>query len=171
MKVLIYMAMSLNGFIADENGEEEFLSHENWQLFCNLAQKYHNFIVGRKTFDAVSKWSNGYGFDGITGVKKIVISNDPNFKLGNDYICASSPQDALAKLQDMETALVVGGSTLNTSFIKAGLVDQFIINIEPAIVGRGVPIFAPAVFAHKLQLLSSSISPSGILTLEYKFSK
>ena len=37
MKVILYMAMSLNGYIARENGDEDFLSHENWNTFCELA--------------------------------------------------------------------------------------------------------------------------------------
>lgn len=60
MKTTLYMATSANGIIARENGDEDFLSHENWKKFCELANEFGNFIVGRKTYDAVKKWDEGY---------------------------------------------------------------------------------------------------------------
>ena len=117
MKVTLYMAMSLNGYIAEENGNEDFLSHANWKKFCNLAQEYGNFIVGRKTYEAVKKWNEGFGFDDLKGIQKVIISQNPDYELDEDYALATSPKDALAKLQDFESVLVTGGSTINTAFI------------------------------------------------------
>jgi dihydrofolate reductase len=114
MKTMLYMAISANGIIATETGDEEFLSHENWEKFCDLAKEYGNFVVGRKTYEAVKKWDGGYNFDDLVGVEKVIISQDKNFKLDDGYILANSPQDALAKLsqKELEKVLVVGGATI-----------------------------------------------------------
>ena len=166
MKVTLYMAVSLNGYIAKENASEDFLSHANWEKFCSLAQEYGNFIVGRKTYEAVKNWNEGFNFDDLKGIKKIIISQDENYKIDEGYTLATSPKDAVSKLQDFESVLVTGGSTINTAFIKENLLDEIILNIEPAIIGKGVPLFAQDDFLKKLEFTSSEES-NGIVSLHY----
>ena len=165
------MAISANGIIATETGDEEFLSHENWEKFCELAREFGNFIVGRNTYEAVKKWDGGYNFDNLIGVEKVVISQDKNFKLDDGYILASSPQDALAKLSRFENVLVTGGANINSAFAKVNLLDEIILNVEPVFVGKGIPLFAPQDFELNLKLISSEKSDKGIITFNYSVVK
>ena len=169
MKTTLYMAISANGIIATETGGEEFLSHENWEKFCELAKEFGNFVVGRKTYEAVKKWEDGYNFDDLVDIEKVIISEDKNFKLDKGYTLANSPQDALAKLSEkgFEKVLITGGANVNSAFVKANLLDEIILNVEPVVVGKGIPVFAPENFELKLKLISSEKSASGILTLGY----
>ena len=48
MKVILSMAMSVNGIIADEDGSEDFLSHDNWIAFTKLANKIGSYIFVKK---------------------------------------------------------------------------------------------------------------------------
>ena len=162
--------MSLNGYIAEENGSEDFLSYANWEKFCSLAQEYGNLVVGRKTYEAVKNWNEGFGFDDLKGIQKIIISQDQNYKLDEEYTLAASPKDALAKLQDFESVLVTGGSTINTAFIKENLLDKIILNVEPTLTGKGIPLFTQDSFSTKLHFVSSKES-NGILTLHYRVVK
>jgi dihydrofolate reductase len=166
------MAISANGFVARENGDEDFLSHENWDKFCELANKYRNFIVGRKTYEAVKNWKDGYNFDDLK-VEKIVISQNPSYALNDSYILATSPQDAITKLAEkgFEETLLTGGSALNTAFAKAGLIDEIILNIEPIVIGNGIPIFSSDEFDLSTELVTTSKSDTGIVTLYYKVKK
>lgn len=167
------MAISANGIIATETGGEDFLSHENWEKFCELAREFGNFIVGRKTYEAVKKWDDGYNFDDLVGVEKVIISKDKNFKLGKSYTLANSPEDALAKLSQkgFKKILVTGGANINSAFAKANLLDEVVLNFEPVVVGKGISVFAPEDFELKLKLVSSEKSASGILTLAYNVLK
>ncbi len=173
MKTTLYMAISANGIIATETGGEEFLSHENWEKFCELAKEFGNFVVGRKTYEAVKKWDDGYNFDDLVDIEKVIISEDKNFKLDKGYTLANSPQDALAKLSEkgFEKVLITGGANVNSAFVKANLLDEIILNVEPVVVGKGIPVFAPENFELKLKLISSEKSASGILTLGYNVLK
>jgi hypothetical protein len=56
MKIILTMAASANGIIATKTGSEDFLSHDNWIQFANLAKKVGCFMWGRKTYKAVMKW-------------------------------------------------------------------------------------------------------------------
>jgi dihydrofolate reductase len=173
MKTTLYIAMSANGIIATEEGNEEFLSYENWEKFCELARGSGNFVVGRKTYEAVKKWNEGYNFDDLVGVEKVVVSRDQNFKLDEGYILANSPQDALAKLSQkgFEKVLVTGGANLNLVFAKEGLLDEIILNVEPVFIGKGIPLFALQDFELKVEFASVSKSKSGIVTLHYSILK
>lgn len=163
------MAISASGIIATESGNEDFLSHQNWEMFCELAGEYGNFIVGRKTYEAVQKWDDGYNFDDLVDIEKIIISQNKDFDLAEGYTLASSPQEALAKLSEkgFEKALVTGGAKINSEFAKANLLDEVMLNVEPVLVGKGIPLFAPQDFEIKMKLTSVKQSESGIVTLKY----
>lgn len=76
MKVILFVAMTANGIIARENGEEDFLSDRNWKKFCKLAKSAGCFVVGRGTYEVVKSLYKDY-------------------KAG--YIISKSPEDAIKK--------------------------------------------------------------------------
>ena len=51
MKVILFMAISLNGIIARENNEEDFLSNKNWQMLVKLTNRTGCVIWGHKTHE------------------------------------------------------------------------------------------------------------------------
>ena len=173
MKVLLFMAMSANGYIARKNGEEDFLSHKNWDTFSRLAEKYHNIIVGRKTYEIVKNWNEDYGFDDFDKATKIVLSKS-NYALPEGYNIARSPLEALDKVKKagFDTALVIGGSTINSTFAKEKLLDEIILNVEPIVIGAGIPLFASGEFEMKLKLVNEKVlEDSGIIQLHYLVEK
>ncbi|HLM83723.1 MAG TPA: dihydrofolate reductase family protein [Candidatus Bathyarchaeia archaeon] len=170
MKVILFMAMSVNGYIARENGDEDFLSNKNWETFCSLAKKYGCFVIGRKTYEAVQKWDEGYNFDSIEAVDKVIITKNKDFQVGNKYIIANSPADAVGKLKGKgyDKILLTGGATINSAFMKERLIDEVILNVEPFLLGNGIPVFSNEDFENKLKLQSSEKLDDGIIQLRYK---
>ncbi len=168
MKVVLYMAMTVNGMIARENYQEDFLSHENWKVLLKLAKKCGGIIVGRKTYQTVQQWKE-YNFDDVKATK-IIVSHNSKLKLPQSYLLASSPLKALQKSFQLgfRKVLLVGGSTLNSAFLKRGLINEIIVNIEPYILGRGIPIFAGSGFERRLKLIKVIKLKRGIIQLNYK---
>lgn len=169
MKVILYMAISLNGIIARKNNEEDFLSHDNWFTLVKLGHKIGCMIWGRKTHDIVRTWEAEY-WNEIKDVKKVIVSSKPDVKLEEGCIAATSPQDAIDKLkkQGFKSAILTGGSTLNSSFAKEGLIDEVIVNVEPVIIGKGVTLFNPDDFDLNLELVEIKKLGHGIVQLRYK---
>lgn len=168
MRTVLFMAMSLNGYIARENGSEDFLSHENWESFSTQVHEWGNCIIGRKTYEAVKAWEEDYGFDDFTDATKVILSTRA-YTPPEGYHVARSPSQALDILRDkgFETALVTGGATVNTAFAQEQLLDEVIINIEPAIVGSGIPLFAESDVITKLNLTRKRELKDGIVQLSY----
>ena len=61
---------------------------------------------------------------------------------------ASSPVDAVAQARQVgvKELHVTGGSSVNSAFARAGLLDRVIINVESIMVGQGIPLIKPAGF-------------------------
>ena len=173
MKVTLFMAMSLNGIIARKNGDEDFLSHDNWNSFSDLVKHFQNFIIGRKTFEAVKKWTDGYNFDDFKDATKVVISSNQNYKTDKSYKLASNPKEALKILKEsgFNNILITGGSGLNSSFAKENLIDEVILNVEPVIIGEGIPLFFSNEFDLNLKLVDVKKLPNDIVQLHYKIIK
>lgn len=172
MKTILFMAMSMNGIVAREDNSEDFISDENWDIFVKLARTHGNVVWGRKTYEVVRKWENTY-LDSLEGVRKVIVSREGNRGFGNDCIHAVSPGDAIQKLESegCKTVFVSGGSTLNAAFAKGGLLDEIIVNVNPVVIGKGIPIFGSEEFDLELEMVESKLVSTQILQVRYRVMK
>ena len=67
-----------------------------------------------------------------------------------------------------KSVLLTSGATLNSSFAKLGLIDEVILNVEPVIEGKGIPLFKPEDFELKLELVEMKKSKGKTIQLHYK---
>ena len=168
MKVILYMAMSVNGLIARENGDEDFLSETNYQTFIELSHQSGCMIWGRKTHEAVRNYERD-AFKPIGDMKKIVVSRNRNFQVEKGFEIAESPRQALDKLEQkgFKEVILTGGSGLNSSFAKEGLIDEVILNIQSVIIGKGISLFSPENFDLNLKLKEIKKISNEIIQLHY----
>lgn len=172
MKVILYMAISANGIIAGEDGNEDFLSNINWEEFVSLLKDVGCYIWGRKTYEAARSWDKKYMQD-LAGYKGFILTSDINYQCDENFTVASSPQELIKKatLSNFEKIILSGGSTNNSSFAKENLIDEVIFNVNQVIVGKGIPIFNPQDFELKLEFLELKKINEGIIQLRYKVIK
>lgn len=164
------MAMSLNGFIARPDGDEDFISNVHWADYVRFCHEYGNVIMGRKTYEAIKNWEEDIGFDDIAGVTKIILSNDVNMEVPPEFVVLPSPHEAMHFLAEsgFDHAFVCGGSQVNTAFLKEHLINEIVLNIESILVGEGKRVFAEDDFLEKLTFVSKQERENGIVTLIYK---
>lgn len=169
MKVILFMAISLNGIVARENNEEDFLSNDNWGTFVELAYKTGCIIWGRKTCEVVQSWDKKYS-ESLSDVKKVVVTTDKDILLDEGYIKADSPRSAIDILtkRGFSEVILSGGSKLNSSFAKMNLINEIILNIDPVIIGKGIPLFDSEEFDLKLSLLKSKRIARDTVQLRYR---
>lgn len=166
MQVKLFMAQTLNAKIAREDGMEDFLSSRNWQEFKKIAENKGIFLVGRKTYEAVKEWEDK-GFSDVEA-ERLVISRQNSLELEEGFTHVGSPEEAidLAK-EEANELLVTGGASVNSSFMKKGLIDEIILNIEPYVLGEGLNLFSEADFESDLQLEEVKKFDEDIVQLRY----
>jgi dihydrofolate reductase len=137
----LYNVISQDGFIADNNGSEDFIPDETWQYFLNLCREYGALIIGRNTYEAIQQYDKNLldSFEALP-INKIIVTSDLTFsanqKLG--YVIANSPEEAIAVSSD---ALVSSGPTLNNYLLAMHLVEKIILKVIPVNIGEGIKPF------------------------------
>jgi dihydrofolate reductase len=172
-KVVLYMVISPNGMIAREDGQEDWLPHVGWLEFLAEAKKFNNIVIGRETYELVTKYYDDENFDDVDVELKIIVSRNHNFKAPAGYVLAGGPQEAvkIVEQRGMKELYLSGGGKLNSAFIKAGLVDEIHLTITPYIIGRGRSFVGNEDFDLPLKLVSCRELSSGRLAVQYKVVK
>jgi dihydrofolate reductase len=167
MKVILYMAMTVNGMIATTRDNTPW-SKVEWKSFNRFIKKRKNIIIGRRTYELMKKSGDLSGLDKIYVI--VVSSRD---KKSSECIFVTTPRMALevAKKIGFKEVVIAGGSKLNASFVKEGLIDDIYLDVEQMIFGKGVNLFGGEDFHVKLRLVGTRKLSPGIIQLHYKVLK
>lgn len=168
MKVILYMAITVNGYIATCDDDTSWISLEEWNIYSELSQKIGNIIVGHRTYDIFTKQPE---FQELAKAKFVVVSNQNVKTISKLHSVAKSPKEALDIFKDEEEVIVAGGGNLNSSFMKEGLVDEIYLDVEPLVLGKGIQVFKPEDFEYELELLELKQITKNLIQLHYKVKK
>ncbi|MNV28336.1 Dihydrofolate reductase [compost metagenome] len=165
MKTILWATLSANGNYA-QSGPENPPKKEALNDFATHAKAAGNFIVGRRTFEAM----RGNGGPGPFGEVDIVVISRNAADIPGAKV-ARSPQEALDYLQQKghQTALISGGADIHNSFLGQGLADEVIFNVAPVLEGRGLNLLIDKdnyQYMH-VQLLECKPLGGGVVQLRY----
>lgn len=171
MKVILYMAITANGFIAKENDDTSFVSKIEWDSFRNMIKTAGNMIIGSRTYEIMR---DGEEFKNLENIRVLVVSENANFKtIANNHSIAKTPKNALAILEkeEFDNTLVAGGGTLNASFMAENLIDEIYLDVEPVVFGKGIRLFRENDFEARLKLLETNKLSDDEIQLHYRVLK
>ncbi len=170
MKIIQSNAISINGMLAREDGDEDWLPSEGWDEFVVDVRKFGNFIMGRKTYELVMKLYPDHNFDNVEARLKIIVTTQDDFNCPDDYIVTNSPEEAIKLLEgaNIETGLLIGGGKLNSSFYKRGLVNEAWTTVNPIILGKGRSFIGESDFEVKLRLIDTIKLTKDRVQLKYE---
>ena len=189
MRVSVFIATSLDGFIARPDGSLDWLpgaepdaaektesSAENdaqtedlgWGAFWNSVD---GLVLGRKTFEKVLDLSSGVW--PYEGKRVIVLSRTltavPEALAGKAEIYAGDPRALVHKLaSEGHARLYVDGGQTIQSFLRRGLITDMTITAVPTLIGQGIPLFGPLPGDIPLQLVETKSYPSGFVQSTYE---
>ena len=187
MKASVYIATSLDGFIARENGDLDWLegsgeevAEEKEEVSQDSAQGedygYKAFmdsvdalVMGRNTFEKVlslGPW--GYG-DKLVFVLSSRPLEIPKHLSQTVEAMSGSPEEVTARLSErgMTHLYIDGGETVQR-FLRSGLIQRLIITKMPILIGTGIPLFGPLGRDIKLRHVRTQSYPSGFVQSEYE---
>ena len=163
-KVILYIATTLDHFIAGPNHELDWLfSPEEFNTEEFIAT-VDTVLLGRKTYEVMLSFGQTH-YEGMQNfVFSKTLSAQPFVEIVDKPII-----DFVSQLKKTEgkTIWLVGGSEINTALMTAGLIDELILTVHPIYLGKGIPLFKPFEQNIKLTLLSSEPNPNGAVTLHY----
>lgn len=168
-KVSIYIASSIDGYIARKDGNLD------WLHYGHTGDEDYGFKEFTSTIDAVVMGRNTYevvaGFDAWAYKDKrvIVLSNTlPKVRKEAELFSGPLPE-LLAKLhaENIKHIWIDGGITVS-KFLEAGLVDDITVSIIAMVLGSGIPLFSTMNREYKSRLISTQSYPSGLVQLKYE---
>jgi len=180
--------MSIDGCIAGPNGEMDWmvgLSDDKIIKYENeLMESFDTILLGRKMTDLfISYWSDvisksddpWYEFaKKMIETPKVVFTKTLNkSKWINTDLATGDLTDEIIKLKsrDGRDMVVYGGASFDSSLIKSGLIDEFLLFINPVAIGNGMSIFRDLNEIQKFNMVKSIAFDCGIVLLHYEARK
>lgn len=154
-KVVLFIAMSLDGYIATKEDSLEWLFQtegEGDNGYSEFYETVDTIILGRRTYD----WILDMEGDNFPYKERqcFVFSGSRQGEDKNVRFFHGDITDFITKLKQEEgkDIWVVGGGELLQHFISNRLVDEWIITIAPTVLGDGIPLFKKNDFETRLRL-------------------
>jgi dihydrofolate reductase len=166
-RVRYAVAMSLDGFIADPNGEADWIIMDPEIDFKAIYSQFDTMVMGRRTFEVV-KAAGGGG--STPGMQVFVFSRTLRQEDHPGVTIVDDPQGLMAELcsKPGKDVWLFGGGSLFRSFAELGLVDTVEVAVMPVLLGEGVPLLPPPAKRVALKLTGHKLyAQTGIISLEY----
>lgn len=176
--------ISLDGVIQHENDEN--FAYGNWttpyrnpaglEAVVEAQGSVFDLLLGRRTYDSWSgfwpKAGNNPMANGLNAATKYVVTHRPESlewgpigDLGGEVI------DGIHKIKATNgpDLIVWGSSTLTSTLLGEGLVDEVVLMVYPVLLGRGKRFFSDTVDPRELAFVSTKVTPTGVLINTYRY--
>jgi dihydrofolate reductase len=168
-KIIVYIAMSLDGYIAKEDGSVDWLENTGNGMEAGYLEFYNiidTIVMGRKTYDQILT----FGEWGYKGKNTYVLTTDVNKETENLSIEFRNDEieDIALELKEKSESNIwlLGGAEIINAFLEKDLIDEYRITLIPAIIGSGVRLFTADT--EKCLDLDKVTEYGGIVELKYK---
>jgi len=169
-KVIIYIACSVDGYIAGPNDDLGFLSIVEQEGedygYAAFIENIDTMIVGRKTYDKVQAMGLQYP---PAGKKLYVITRSPRPDTGAVTFYTGGPEALVRQLKQEPGRHIYcdGGAEIVNQLLKHNLVDELIISVIPILLGNGTQLFSNGRPEQALTLVSTKQFDKGLVQLHY----
>lgn len=182
-KVKLSMQMTINGFVAGPNGENDWMTWNPDDEFLEFLNSHFDssdtLLLGRKLADGfIEHWENTalnnpeHPFaKKIVEIPKVVFTKTLEESTWNNTSLAKgnlAEEIANLKQQSGKDIAVVGGAGLVSSLIKEGLIDEYHLIVNPTAIAGGMTIFNSLDGIRKFTPIAAKLYSGGKTVLSYK---
>ncbi len=169
MKASVFIATSLDGFIARANGDIDWLpagggEEHGYQAFITSVDA---LVIGRKTYDTVLGFDTWpYGDKPVFVLSTGALAPAPPGAVVEHM--SGAPAEIVSRLAErgVQQVYVDGGITIQR-FLRAGLIQRLIITRVPVLIGTGIPLFSAVPGDIVLKHVTTRQYASGLVQSEY----
>lgn len=165
---VLYVATTLDGYIASSDGSIEWLSSLEMGGEDNGYTAFYEtidaLIMGSITYEQVLEFGD-WAYPGklsyiLTSRNLLTDRSDVMFVNTIDVVLED------IKRKGLKRVWIVGGGKVASSFMVKGLVDEYILTLIPIILGTGISLYQ-ATSEQKLNLVKTKSYTSGAVELHY----
>jgi dihydrofolate reductase len=168
-KVILYIAMSLDGYIAKEDGDLAFLNSvsvpgEDYG-YAAFQGEVDTLIWGRKTYDMVLS----FGIDFPHADKACYVWSGSRTGYDGQVTYVADLAGLVRELKEKPGKHIYcdGGAEVVAELLRHGLIDELRVSVIPHLLGGGVRLFKDGLPEQALRLRRSVSYPSGLVQLWY----
>jgi len=173
-KLILYIASSLDGYIAQPNDDLSFLNRVQKEGedygYTDFLSTVDTVILGRRTYDWVMKQVTEFPH---ADMKTYVITRTERPQQGNITFFAGNLSELVAKLKQQKGKHIFcdGGAEIVNALLSEKLIDKLIISVIPVLAGEGIHLFKDGRPEQDLVLVSVQKFDTGLVQLHYKATK
>jgi dihydrofolate reductase len=170
----VFIATSLDGFIARPNGDIDWLLQRDDQTedhgYSDFIADKDVIVMGRGSYEKVLAFDTWfYDRPVVVLSERLADSPVPEALKGKLRFSNLTPGDVMEELARQGVRQVyVDGGQLVQSFLRDGLVADMVVTTVPVLIGSGRPLFGPLQQDVELKLVSSRCFPSGLVQSTYR---
>ncbi|TKI55498.1 dihydrofolate reductase [Brevibacillus antibioticus] len=177
-RIILDLAVSLDGFIEGKNGEVDWCIMDAEMGFVPFLHQIDTILYGRKSYDLWGQFSPEmehtdtekeiWGL--VHSKEKYVFSKTQK---GTDNKAIFINENILEVVNQLKNKpgkdiWLYGGASLITTFINLELVDEFRLSVHPVILGEGKPLFIDIKQRVNVKLVNTRTFSSGVVQLTYQ---
>lgn len=181
-RVVLDTIMSLDGYFTDSKNEIEWFQFEEGDMKWShdILTTAGTLVFGRTTYlefskiwpkmDAISAGWDPYIVDSLNKLPKTIFSTTlKKGEWGPSTIVKTDPAKEVSRLKKGtgKDILIIGSGSIVNSLLRAGLVDQFYLRVQPIILGSGKSLFKDMLTQLPLTLVEAKTFKSGVQALHY----
>jgi len=150
-KISLFIATSLDGYIADQDENLEWLFSAEGQGEAGYYKEIDNVIMGSRTFDWMETHLDKWPYDDKNCY--IFSRKDHSETTKAEFV---NPDNLLSFSKNLTgNTWIVGGGKIIKSFLENQLIDEITLAVAPVLFGQGVSLFPQGDYEQKLELLGT----------------
>lgn len=170
----VFIATSLDGYIADKNGGIDWLysipnPNNDDMGYIEFTKDIDALVMGRTTFETVCGFNVDWPYNKPVFVLSRTLNEIPESHKGKAFLAQGTLTEVLKQIyQEGHYKLYIDGGTTIQGFLKENLIDEILITIIPILLGGGSPLFSELPKELEFELIGSKTFLNQITQNHYK---
>ncbi len=174
-KIKLYIAVSIDGYIAQSDGDLDWLM--KYPVNTDTNYGYDDFfesidtvIMGGRTYRDILNMDFAWPYKDKT---TYIITRNPLISKGDIYFVSENVIETVSALQNKKgkDIWLVGGGKMISLFLSHELIDEMIITTIPVILGNGIPLFPGISKDSEWETIASHKYENGVTQIHYKIKR
>lgn len=171
-KIVLQLAVSLDGFIEDAKGQFDWCFTDQDYGMSDFFKRIDALFMGRKTYELAMSMQD-QAPTGFPEFKEYIFSKTLKKVKEGAVLVKGDIKNEVEKIRNEKgkDIWLFGGAELISALMNLQMVDEVILAVHPVILGGGKPLFKEIKERTWLTLTDHKIYSNGLIMLSYSIKK